>query len=420
MGDITMDGYLSIVISFYMVNALRMKIFWKEIIEDKVLDQLNNCMIPGSIWVLTADAHYGYSMPVGWAVAYENHISLSWVGFDIWCGNKAVKTNLKVSDIDITQVMHRISREIWFGVGRPNPDPVDHPVLDKIKNAVFAPQRELYELASKQLGTVWSGNHYVDIFKDEEDTIWIWVHFWSRWFGHKTTMMFIAMSQWLQPFDKAHEWPMDGKPILFDMDTQIWKDYFEAMSLAGEYAYAGRDIVCNKVLEILGGVSVEEIHNHHNFARKESHFWRDYYVVRKGCTPAFPWQKWFVGANMADQSVILEWVDSEDSKQWLYSTVHWAGRVMGRNEAAWKKRWRKDRKIREVIREWKVNFDNVKDYMKSKGIELVGAWADEAPECYKSLKEVLAYQWDTVKILHTLTPIWVAMAGEDVYDPYKD
>jgi tRNA-splicing ligase RtcB (3'-phosphate/5'-hydroxy nucleic acid ligase) len=84
-----------------------MKIFGREIIDDAAVSQLENCLIPGAIGVLTADAHKGYSMPVGGAIAYPNHISPSGVGFDIGCGNKAVRTNIYASDVDIARVMDR-------------------------------------------------------------------------------------------------------------------------------------------------------------------------------------------------------------------------------------------------------------------------------------------------------------------------
>lgn len=379
------------------------KIFWKEIIDPNAIKQLENCMIDWSIWVLTADAHYWYSMPVGWCIAYKNHISLSWVWFDIWCGNKAVKTDIKLSQIDISKVFPEVIKEISFWVGRNNPNPIEHKVLEKIFNADYKPLRWLHTLASNQLWTIGSWNHYVDIFVDEEDYLWVWVHFWSRWFWHKITMWFIALSQWLDFTDRWKEWPMDWKPILFDINTKIWQDYLYSMSLAWEYAYAGRDWVCDTVVRILWWSITEAIHNHHNFARKEKHFWEDYYVVRKGCTPAFPWQKGFIGSNMKDYSFIVEWIDSEESKAWLYSTVHWAGRII----------WR-----REAIKS--LDFDNTKKIMSDQWILLYWAWADESRECYKSLEEVLAYQWNTIRILHKLRPVVVMMAWADEIDPYKD
>ncbi|GAG42233.1 unnamed protein product, partial [marine sediment metagenome] len=113
----------------------------------------------------------------------------------------------------------------------------------------------------------------------------------------------------------------------------IGTHYFQCMELAGDYAYVGRDWVCQKVANILGANILEEVHNHHNFAWREEHNGNRWWVVRKGATPAFPGQKGFVGGSMGDNSVILEGVDGDESKQTLYSTVHGAGRVLSRNQA---------------------------------------------------------------------------------------
>ena len=104
------------------------------------------------------------------------------------------------------------------------------------------------------------------------------------------------------------------------------------MTLAGEYAYAGRDVVVDKVLEILGTQATESIHNYHNYAWKETHRGEDVWVIRKGCTPAWPGQQGFVGATMGEPSVILEGIESPAMVDLLYSTVHGAGRVMSRSQ----------------------------------------------------------------------------------------
>src|SRR5699024_7704514 len=253
-------------------------------------------------------------------------ISLSGVGFDIACGNKAVKTNIRAKDIQVIKVMDEIFKRISFGVGRINNEPVEHPVLDEIAQTAFVPQREMAKMASEQLGTVGSGNHFVDLFEDEEGWLWIGVHFGSRGFGHRTTTGFMALAQGLQFNDRPKQSPMHGKPLLFDIHSTLGQDYIQALDLAGKYAYAGRHLVVDKVLEILGGKATKEIHNHHNFAWKEIHFGEEYWVVRKGCTPAFPNQEGFIGANMRDTSVIIEGVETPTSAKALYSTVHGAGR----------------------------------------------------------------------------------------------
>src|SRR6185436_7314224 len=96
----------------------------------------------------------------------------------------------------------------------------------------------------------------------------------------------------------------------------------------------GREYVARTVVqEILKAKIVEEIHNHHNFAWKETHGGESYWVVRKGATPAFPGQKGFVGGSMGDDAVIIEGADSEVSREALFSTVHGAGRIMSRTAA---------------------------------------------------------------------------------------
>lgn len=401
-----------------------LKIFGAEIIDEKCIAQIKNCFSEDDLAVLTADAHYGYGHPIGGAIAYKDKVSLSGVGFDIACGNKAVRTNILADDIDVPKVMDEIFKRISFGVGRPNDEPVDHEVFDKIASADFKPQRKLLQLGQAQLGTVGSGNHYVDLFRGDDGYLWIGVHFGSRGFGHKTAMGFIALSQGLEFNARGREGSMDKPPILFDTNSDIGQSYISAMHLAGEYAYAGRDTAVKKVLEILDNPEVTfEVHNHHNFAWKENHFGEDYWVVRKGCTPAFPGQLGFIGANMLDNSVIIQGVDTQLAKDTLYSTVHGAGRVMSRTEASGKTKWLRDengKKKPTVVGKGKVDFDLVKSRMESRQIELRGAGADEAPECYKKLNEVLNYMGDTIEVVHTLEPIGVAMAGNETFDPYKD
>ena len=424
-------------------------------VDERSLKQLERCMEAGDaeFGVLCADHHPGYSQPIGGAVAYEGYVSPSGVGYDIGCGNKAVQTALTRADLDalggVESIMREITRRISFGMGVPAAERVDHPVLDEIRSAEFAPQRKLVQLAESQLGTVGSGNHYVNVMEDEDGFVWVGVHFGSRGFGHKTASGFLALAQGL-PFDgKAHEGEMDSPPVLFEIGSELGDAYVSAMELAGAYAYAGRDVVVAKVLEILGAEAEHEVHNHHNFAWREEHFGRTFWVVRKGCTPARPGQDGFVGGSMGDESVILEGVESPDADASLHSTVHGAGRVMSRTKAAGRVRRRKrwacahrdcDRvfetadaacpdhptsRLRKVWVEEQlspgvVDWPAVKERLRAQGIVLVGGGADEAPEVYKRLPEVLAAHGDTIRVKHTLRPLGVAMAGRDVVDPYKD
>ena len=362
------------------------------------------------------------------------------------CGNKAVRTSLRAEDLrpDLSRVMDEIVTNVEFGMGRSNERRVDHPVLDAIRDADFTPQRQLHGLAASQLGTVGSGNHYTDLFEDDDGLVWIGVHFGSRGFGHKTASGFLALAEGKRFTDRGTDGEMEAPPVLFDVNTELGQSYVAAMTLAGDYAYAGRDVVVDEIVRILGTEITDEVHNHHNYIWRETHGGEDWWVVRKGATPAFPGQRGFVGASMGEPAVILEGVETDVSAESLYSTVHGAGRAMSRTKAAGRprKRWvnnlRDDEtlygsreealaapgasKARSVrIREGgAIDFDEVLLDLKRKGIELRGGAADEAPGAYKRLNEVLSYHEGTVRILHTLTPLGVAMAGADTVDPYKD
>ena len=158
--------------------------------EPKTLAQMQRCMTVGSAvkGVLCADGHLGYAHPIGGVVAYEEDISISGVGFDIACGNMAVRLDASYADIAprAKTILDDIGRSISFGVGQRNAVKVDHELFD-FASWDAAGVANLKEMARKQLGTVGSGNHYVDLFEDEEGFVWIGVHFGSRGLGHKIT-----------------------------------------------------------------------------------------------------------------------------------------------------------------------------------------------------------------------------------------
>jgi tRNA-splicing ligase RtcB len=267
--------------------------------------------------------------------------------------------------------------------------------------------------ARTQLGTVGSGNHYVDVFTDEQGFLWVGVHFGSRGLGHTIASGFLALSQDLPWGTWAPE-----REILLDLDTPLGQDYWTLMKLAGRYATVGREWVAREVVELLGGEETDLVHNHHNFAWEEKHFGEDLIVVRKGATPAFPGQWGFVGGSMGDDAVILRGAHGDTATQRgaLYSTVHGAGRVMSRTEAAGKR----NRRTGEIKRPGKVSLEMMQEWLTAKGVILRGGGLDESPHAYRRLPEVLEAQGDTIEILHTLTPLIVVMAGANEYDPYKD
>jgi tRNA-splicing ligase RtcB len=388
----------------------RTKIFGEH--DEATIKQIERCVAAGGErGVLCADGHKGYAQPIGGVVAYKDKISLSGVGFDIACGNLAVLTDAKREQIapKIDKIMDDVVHEISFGIGRKSKTRVEHELFDdpawKMK-----PMGGLKSMAEDQLGTVGGGNHYVDLFADEQDRVWVGVHFGSRGLGHKTATHFLKLAGGREG--------MDVPPTVVDEDSDIGHDYLAGMHLAGRYAYAGREAVARHVAgAILGAKILEEVHNHHNFAWREKHCGEEYWVVRKGATPAFPGQKGFVGGSMGDDAVIIEGVDSPISRESLFSTIHGAGRIMSRTAA--KGRFEKVGRKR-IRREGLVRHDEMLKWIADKGVVLRGGDLDEAPQAYRRLSHVLAAHAGTIRILHTLRPLGVAMAGRDIVDPYKD
>jgi tRNA-splicing ligase RtcB len=403
--------------------------------DEKTIEQLEQVGYRAARTALMADGHLGYWMPIGGVAAFRNWVSPVGVGFDIACGNCAIQTDMNLSDFGEGEKRHStlskladdISSHISFGIGRNNladDAPTDHSLFEDERWEVLpqaANKQALRDLARNQLGTVGSGNHYVDVFHDEEGKIWVGVHFGSRGFGHKVCTGFTCIAAGARWSGKVATSDSNPGGLMY-LDTWGGQAYWAMMELAGDYAYAGREWVAR--------------HNHHNFAWEETHLMPDtgaveeVIVIRKGATPAFPGQKGFVGGSMGDVSVILEGVDNvfpacfggpnnegiTTQVQMLYSTVHGAGRVMGRAQAKGKK----DKKTGEWKREPRVTQEMMDEWVQKAGIYLRGGGRDESPHVYRRLPEVLEAQGDTINVLHTLTPLIVVMAGANEFDPYKD
>ena len=418
--------------------------------DENTIRQLQEVATRAERVALLADGHLGYVMPIGGVAAYRNKVSVVGVGFDIACGCAAIRTDLTLADItrgeltldEIKRNPHRIAQDrtankladeiqatISFGIGRKNnadDAPVDHPLfLDPAWYAIpntGGYRDTLQDKARRQLGTVGSGNHYVDVFADENGAVWVGVHFGSRGLGHTIASDFLALGQGLDWGRRAPE-----KEVLLDLEQPLGHDYWQLMELAGQYAYAGREWVARKVVQMLGGTELELVHNHHNFAWKEQHATAEgepaeLVVVRKGATPAFPGQKGFIGGSMGDDAVIVQGAETADEetaalqREALFSTVHGAGRVMSRTAAAGKVH----RKTGRVITPGRINREMVADWLGKKGVILRGGGLDEAPQAYRRLTKVLDAQGPTIQVEHTLHPLIVVMAGAGEIDPYKD
>jgi tRNA-splicing ligase RtcB len=399
--------------------------------DDNTREQLMQVARHARKVALMADGHVGYVMPIGGVAAYENAVSVAGVGFDIACGNAAVRTDASLDDLDrkpggakreLERLADEITETVSFGLGRTNRSgdaPSDDPVFDDPAWSLVpaAHRAALHTKARQQLGTVGGGNHYVDIFADEAGTIWVGVHFGSRGFGHTVASNFLALGQNKMWGERAPQ-----TEVILPLDRPLGEDYWQLMSLAGRYAYAGREWVARKVVSLLGAREVELVHNHHNFAWKEKHDGEELVVVRKGATPAFPGQKGFIGGSMGDDAVIVQGTTSTEpgavslQREALYSTVHGAGRIMSRTAAAGKRNRRSGR----VLSPGQVTLDMMQSWVREKNVILRGGGPDESPHVYRRLPEVLAAQGETIQVLHTLRPLLVVMARPDEFDPYKD
>jgi tRNA-splicing ligase RtcB len=172
--------------------------------DESTLAQLEQVSRRAERVALMADGHQGYVMPIGGVAAYRDRASVVGVGFDIACGNAAIRTDRTLADYtheDLVRTADEIQSQVSFGIGRTcrAPDaPDDHPLFEESAWDAVPGKHERDTLKAKarsQLGTVGGGNHYVDVFADETGAIWVGVHFGSRGLGHTVASGFLALGQ---------------------------------------------------------------------------------------------------------------------------------------------------------------------------------------------------------------------------------
>lgn len=386
--------------------------------DEATMAQIRTCARVGNVAgaALMADAHKGYSQPIGGVVAYRDAVSPSGVGYDIACGVVGVRTDARADDVRyaIPAILDDINRSVSFGVGRVNATPIDHDLFDDPLWQDDSNVASLRDRAAAQLGTVGSGNHYVDLLEDEDGHVWIAAHFGSRGFGHGIASGFLNLAAGRGFHDRAPGENIDADPTLLSTATDLGQTYIRAMRLAGLYAYAGREYVIGHVLRILGARVLHTVHNHHNFAWQEFHGGESVWVVRKGATPAFPGQEGFVGGSMGDIAAVVAGVDTPEAKAAFRSTVHGAGRIMSRTAARGKFK-------RGVVKQkGLVSRQMMSERCEDFGVVVRGGDVDESPHVYRSLAGVLAEHSGSLEVRCILRPMGVLMAGAHVQDPYKD
>lgn len=327
---------------------------------------------------LMPDAHLGYSLPIGAVVATRDAILPSWVGYDIGCGMCAVPTSFAATQVraasrDIFDAIYR-AVPVGFAHNR-QPTPWDD-ALRLPRTAVV--DKLLAKNGYHQLGSLGSGNHFIEIGADEEDRIWIIIHSGSRNLGHSVATHYMKLAAG----GKARE----GHYALA-VDSRDGRDYHKDLNFCLQFALRNRYEIIHRVVAQIQNVCAGDadwprlINRNHNHAEEKEGLW----IHRKGATHAESGMAGVIPGNMRDGSLI---VVGKGNPEALWSSSHGAGRALGRKQA---KR--------------QLSLKSFRDSMYGITARVDQGTLDEAPAAYKNLEEVMARQRDLVTIRHRVRPI---------------
>lgn len=362
---------------------------WLDDIEEGALAQARNLAnLPFTFkWIaIMPDCHQGFGMPIGGVLAAEDFIIPNAVGVDIGCGMLAARTNLHMLDTDaLHQLRTQIKMEVPVGFEH-------HKIAQPWEGFNRAPdipiiQQEL-DSARRQLGTLGSGNHFIEIQQGSDGYIWVMIHSGSRNFGLKTANAYHNIARSM--CDRKNYILPDRDLAYLPMDTREGREYYTAMNYCCEFAHANRSLMMARISDILargnGANLLEKINIHHNYAAIETHYGREVLVHRKGATKASPDTIGIIPGSMGTNSYVVKGLGSPESFE---SCAHGAGRRMGRKQA-----------IRVLdLEEEQRKMDGVLHGLRSRGA------LDEAPGAYKDIDEVMRLQQDLVTVTVTLKPL---------------
>jgi tRNA-splicing ligase RtcB len=354
------------------------------------------------------DVHWGLGATVGSVVATKGAIVPAAVGVDIGCGMAALRTTLRASDLpdDLRPVRDRIERAVpvGFTAGRGRRDQGSwHELPDRIGGA-WQPLAEGYARLvdrhpvlrrernpSAQLGTLGSGNHFIEVCLDEEDRVWFMLHSGSRGVGNRIGVYFI---------ERAREEMLRQDVRLPDRDlaylregTEGFDEYVEAVGWAQSYAAQNRRAMMASIVAAVAdapGVpafaATDELVNcHHNYVARESHYGEDVLVTRKGAVRAGQGDLGIIPGSMGARSYIVRGKGHPESFE---SCSHGAGRAMSRTEA----------KRRFTVADHVAATEGI-ECRKDAGV------IDETPAAYKSIDAVMEAQQDLVDVVHRLRQV---------------
>lgn len=342
---------------------------------------------------LMPDAHVGMGATVGSVIPTKNAIIPSAVGVDIGCGMIAVETDLAATDLpdSLDPLLSNIARAVPSGVGRGRKEPAERARTWMRKHA---PATELGgklgRRALEQLGSLGSGNHFLEVCLDERDQIWVVLHSGSRGVGNQLAQRHISRAR--KDLADALTSLEDPDLAWFVQGTPAFEVYVTDMLWAQDYALLNREIMMNRTLDQLfrfvgSGRELDRINCHHNFAQRERHRGEDVWVTRKGAIKADVGDRGVIPGSMGTRSYVVSGRGQRDS--WN-SCSHGAGRRLSRTAA--KKRFSADDLSRAM--EGKVWLADQADRL-----------IDEIPAAYKDIDQVMADQADLVEVHHTLRQV---------------
>lgn len=378
-------------------------------IEDSAMAQLRNVanmpFIHSHVAVMP-DVHWGMGATVGSVIPTVGAIIPAAVGVDIGCGMMAVQTSIRAEHLPDNLGAIRSAIEAAVPHGRTDNGgrndkgawAKDPPALAAAKWAdLEAGYKAVIEKHPKaahprgfgHLGTLGTGNHFIELCLDEADRVWVMLHSGSRGVGNKFGTYFIErakrdMKRWFINLP-------DQDLAYFPAGSEQFGDYIEAVNWAQAYAFANREVMMDQVMGVLKtvfpdiGTGEMAVNCHHNYVSKERHFGENVFVTRKGAVKAGIGDLGIIPGSMGARSFIVRGKGNPDS---FCTCSHGAGRAMSRNEA--KRRF------------------TVEDHVRAtEGVECRkdADVIDETPMAYKDIDAVMAAQADLVDIVHTLRQV---------------
>jgi len=372
---------------------------WIDELEEGALEQAKNLAnFPFAVKhiALMPDCHQGFGMPIGGVMATREVIVPNAVGVDIGCGMCAVQTSLEgISRKEFTDIMSGIRSRI----------PLGHKHHKKARDRSRMPTEEPpgdlpvvsreYESATRQLGTLGGGNHFIEMQKGSDGQIWIMVHSGSRNIGkqvadHYNRLAIKLNEEWDSPVPRAHQ--LAWLPL----DSREGRLYIREMDYCLSFAFASRKLMMDQIIQVFRSFfgaqfkTAPMINIAHNYAAFETHFGMEVVVHRKGATKAAKDTTGIIPGSQGAHSYIVRGKGNKDSFE---SCSHGAGRVMGRKEAI------RTLNLGDEIR--KLDQKGIIHAIRTQRD------LDEASTAYKDISQVMKLQSDLVVVLTELSPLAV-------------